>query len=240
MPALQEPLISIRDLSIHYQGMSALENVDLDISAGKIVTIVGPNGAGKSSLVRAIIGVVPPSSGRIARIAGLRIGYVPQKLEAEALMPLQVGRFLDLPHRASHALRQAVITQTGIAALTARPLAALSGGEMRRVLLAHALLAKPNLLILDEPTAGLDQPALVAFYELIEALRHDQNMAILLVSHDLNVVLRSSDHVICLNGHICCQGAPVDVSGSAEYQSLFGTAPVAFYEHHHDHQHDPV
>ena len=122
-------------------------------------------------------------------------------------------------------------------------MAARSGGEFQRGLLAYALLGKPQLLILDEPTQGLDQPAVAAFYRLIEEVRNEMGCAILMVSHDLHVVMRRSDRVICLNGHICCEGTPSDVSLAPEYQALFGTeneGALALYHHHHDHSHDTV
>ena len=122
-------------------------------------------------------------------------------------------------------------------------MASLSGGEFQRVLLAYALLGKPQLLILDEPTQSLDQPAVAAFYRLIEEVRNEMGCAILMVSHDLHVVMRRSDRVICLNGHVCCEGTPSDVSLAPEYQALFGAdneGALALYHHQHDHSHDTV
>lgn len=228
------PLIEAKGLSVRLGGRDVLEGVDLSIRAGEIVTIVGPNGSGKSTLLRALVGVVPPSAGETRRKPGLRIGYAPQRLQIGATMPITVARFVGRGGAAA-------LDRCGVAALAPRQLADLSGGQLQRVLLARALTAAPDLLILDEPTQGLDQPGEAAFYELIEAVRREEGCAVLMVSHDLHVVMRASDRVICLNGHVCCEGAPAVVSSAPEYRALFGhgtRGALALYQHQHDHAHD--
>ncbi len=222
-------------------GRAVLHGIDLAIEPGEIVTIVGPNGSGKTTLLRALIGAVPVSAGRIVRAPGLRVGYVPQRLELDPTLPLAVGRFLGLPRRRERRAAEAALVRVGMAELYDRPMAALSGGQFQRVLLARALLAEPGLLLLDEPTQALDQPGTAAFYALVAALRAELGCAVLMVSHDLHVVMRASDRVVCLNGHICCQGTPTVVSAAPEYRALFGTGTagaLALYQHHHDHRHD--
>ena len=158
-------------------------------------------------------------------------------------MPMNVARFLALSGSSNAATNQTMLTRVGISDRGKEQMASLSGGEFQRVLLAYALLGKPQLLILDEPTQSLDQPAVAAFYRLIEEVRNEMGCAILMVSHDLHVVMRRSDRVICLNGHICCEGTPSDVSLAPEYQALFGTeneGALALYHHQHDHSHDTV
>ena len=236
-------LIEAKGLTVRYPGSSAptLSEVDLAIRKGEIVTVVGPNGSGKSTLVRAILGQVRSSSGSVSRKDGLRIGYVPQRVHLDDRMPLSVRRFLSLPRRVSDAHAIAALTQTGASGLESSQITRLSGGQFQRVLLARALLGSPDLLILDEPTQGLDQPGIVAFYELIERIRVSTGAAILMVSHDLLVVMRASDRVICLNGHVCCHGTPQAVSAAPEYQALFGAdsaQTLALYRHDHDHDHD--
>jgi len=203
--------------------------------------VVGPNGSGKSTLLRALIGALPPAAGRVVRAPGLRLGYVPQRLYLDPTLPLTVGRFLDLPERRPAAARASALTRVGLAPEVAlRQLSALSGGQFQRALLARALLGAPQLLILDEPTQGLDQPATAAFYRLIEAVRAETGAAVLMVSHDLHVVMAASDRVICLNGHVCCEGTPTVVSAAPEYRALFGEGTggaMALYQHHHDHSH---
>ena len=235
------PLISAHDLGLQLGGRDVLHDVNMAIAPGEIVTIVGPNGSGKSSLLRALIGALPISAGRIEKAANLRIGYVPQKLPIDAALPLTVRRFVNLPRRVSDADAIATLTRTGAHDLAQRQMADLSGGQFQRVLLARALLERPQLLLLDEATQGLDQPGSAAFYHLIQDLRDDLGCAILMVSHDLHVVMAASDRVLCLNGHICCEGAPEIVASAPEYRALFGTGTkgaLALYRHEHSHSHD--
>jgi zinc transport system ATP-binding protein len=234
-------LISAEKLAVDYGETRVLAGVDLAIAPGEIVTIVGPNGSGKSTLVRALIGLETPAAGRVIRAPGLRIGYVPQKLHIDASLPITVRRFLSLPRRVSDAEAAAALAQTGVPGLETRQLARLSGGQFQRVLLARALLMRPQILILDEATQGLDQPGTAAFYQLIAELRARNGCAVLMVSHDLHVVMSASDRVICLNGHVCCEGTPKVVSEAPEYRALFGLGTggaFALYRHVHDHDHE--
>ena len=205
------------------------------------MTIVGPNGSGKSTLLRAVLGAVEPAAGQVHHAPGLRIGYVPQKLHIDPTLPLTVSRFLSLPRRVAPALTRSALEQAGAIGLESKQMTELSGGQMQRVLLARALLTRPQLLILDEATQGLDQPGSAAFYRRIEDVRRDTGAAILMVSHELHVVMAASDRVICLNGHVCCEGAPEHVASAPEYRALFGTGTqgaLALYRHEHDHAHD--
>jgi zinc transport system ATP-binding protein len=234
-------LISAQGVSLAYGGVSVLRDVSLAVQPGEIVTILGPNGSGKSSLLRVLLGITPPSAGQVVQRAGLRAGYVPQKLAIERAMPLTLLRFLSLPRRVPNARAQAALDRVGLNGMAQAQMAALSGGQLQRAMLARALLADPELLVLDEPTQGLDQPGEATFYRLIEGLRAQTGAAVLMVSHDLHVVMAASDRVICLNGHICCQGAPQVVSSAPEYRALFGLGTqgaLALYQHAHDHSHD--
>ena len=244
MPGLQGcimSLIAAEHVCVRYGGAEVLHDVTLSVAAGEIVTILGPNGSGKSTLLRALLGIVPVAGGQVVRQAGLRVGYVPQRLAIDRSMPITVRRFLSLPVRVSDAEARAVLARVGMAGLGAQQMAALSGGQLQRVLLARALIARPALLMLDEPTQGLDQPGEAGFYRLIEEVRQETAAAVLMVSHDLHVVMAASDRVICLNGHICCEGTPRVVSGAPEYRALFGLGTqgaLALYQHAHDHDHD--
>ena len=237
------PLLRLQGATVCLGGHEVLNGVDLRIDRGEIVTIVGPNGSGKSTLMKAIIGAVPLSAGRMERAPGLRIGYVPQKLHIDPTLPLTVRRFLSLPVRVGDAAALEALEHAGGAGLETRQMTDLSGGQFQRVLLARALLARPELLILDEATQGLDQPGSAAFYRLIERLRSELGCAVLMVSHELHVVMAASDRVICLNGHVCCEGAPEHVASAPEYRALFGTGTqgaLALYRHQHDHEHDHI
>ena len=244
-----DALISARHVGKRFGAATVLHGVDLAIEKGEIVTIVGPNGSGKSTLLRMLIGAIEPTEGSVARRDGLRIGYVPQRLALDSTLPITVERFLSLPRRRSKDRIARVLQRVGMEAFAKAQVARLSGGQTQRVLLARALLSVPEILVLDEPTQGLDQHGVSDFYELIAKVRAEMGCAVLMVSHDLHVVMRASDRVICLNGHICCQGTPTVVSESVEYRALFGErddGALALYrhrhdhEHPHDHQHDPA
>ena len=234
-------LIAADHICVRFGAEEVLHDISLKVDAGEIVTILGPNGSGKSTLLRALLGIVPVAEGRILRQAGLRIGYVPQKLMVDRTMPITVRRFLSLPGRVTDAAADEALVRTGMAGQGAEQMTTLSGGQLQRVLLARALLGKPQLLMLDEPTSGLDQPGEAAFYRLIEEVRRETGAAVLMISHDLHVVMAASDRVICLNGHICCEGTPRVVSTAPEYRALFGLGTqgaLALYRHEHDHAHE--
>lgn len=234
-------LITAQNVSVRYGGRTALAQIDFGIDAGEIVTVVGPNGSGKSTLIRVLLGVIRPSDGKVSRQKGLRIGYMPQRLAFDGRMPMTVRRFLSLPDKCTDAEASAALNRVGVSGVEAQQMDTLSGGQFQRVLLARALLSDPQILVMDEPTQGLDQPGEAAFYQLIEDLRAETGCAILMVSHDLHVVMSASDRVICLNHHICCQGTPHVVSNAPEYRALFGHGTggaLALYQHEHDHRHD--
>lgn len=233
-------LIAAENLCVRFGGTEVLHDVSLALEPGEIVTILGPNGSGKSTLLRAMLGIVPLAAGRVTRAPGLRLGYVPQKLMIDRNMPLTLRRFLSLPRRVSDAEAAAALQKVGLDGRGGLQMATLSGGQMQRALLARALLVRPQILMLDEPTQGLDQPGEAAFYRLIEEVRAETGCAVLMVSHDLHVVMAASDRVICLNGHVCCAGTPQVVSSAPEYRALFGLGTqgaLALYRHEHDHDH---
>lgn len=235
-------LFEISNLSVTLGDNAVLRHVGLSMAPGEIVTIVGPNGSGKSTLLKVIIGALRPGSDKLWRRPGLRIGYVPQRLHIDPTLPMTVDRFLGLPMRVGAAAAADALEQAGVAQLADRQMSRLSGGQFQRVLLARALLARPELLILDEATQGLDQPGSAAFYRRIEEVRQRLGCGVLMVSHDLHVVMSASDRVICLNGHVCCEGAPEHVASAPEYRALFGEGTqgaLALYRHHHQgHVHD--
>lgn len=234
-------LISVTNLSVAFGANTVLQNVGLTLEQGEIVTIVGPNGSGKTTLLRAIIGAAQPQQGRIEVQPDLKIGYVPQKLHIDPTLPITVDRFLRLTDKAQPATRKAALATAGVPDLGKHQMAELSGGQFQRVLLARALINRPDVLLLDEATQGLDQRGSAAFYQQIEQVRQETGCAILMISHELHVVMSASDRVICLNGHVCCEGTPAVVASAPEYRALFGTGTggaLALYRHEHDHNHD--
>jgi zinc transport system ATP-binding protein len=233
-------LISASHVCVRFGGHEVLHDVTMHVDPAEIVTIVGPNGSGKSTLLRTLLGIHAPAEGSVARKPGLRIGYVPQRLQIDRTMPMTALRFLSLPVRHGRVASGQALERVGVPEVAGRQMTDLSGGQFQRVLLARALLTQPELLILDEPTQGLDQPGEAAFYRLIDEVRRETGCAVLMVSHDLHVVMSASDRVICLNGHVCCEGTPRVVSNAPEYRALFGLGTqgaLALYQHVHDHEH---
>lgn len=233
-------LISARGLAMKRGSRDVLWNIDLDVHRGEIVTVIGPNGAGKTTLVRLLLGIERPTRGRIEKLPSTRIGYVPQRFDVDSTIPMTVASFLALGANVTMDEIKRALEETGAARTLDQQLSRLSGGETQRVLIARALLRRPDLLILDEPASGVDFTGEADLYDMIGRLRERHNLGVLLVSHDLHVVMAKSDRVICLNGHVCCSGKPEDVSQHASYVRIFGphaATALGVYRHHHDHQH---
>ena len=237
------PLLRLEQVSNQVGGRLILDRVSLEILKGQLVTLIGPNGAGKTTLLKLVLHLLRPTSGTIHREGALRLGYMPQKISINTLMPLTVRGFLDLSYRPLMPLEEA-LDRVGARALMPYNFHALSGGELQRILLARALMQKPHLLVLDEPTQGLDVDAEEFFYTVLNDLRAQTGTTLLMASHDLYTVFRQSDSVVCLNRHVCCAGAPETVQKDVAYARLFGAGPSASflspYTHHHDHHHPPL
>jgi len=236
----QNTLIKAQNLCLNIAGRQILEAVSVEVKQGEIVTLVGPNGSGKSSLVRLLLNLSKPDSGRVDQKENLRIGYMPQKIHIDPVLPLSVKRFLQLVGDITQSEINQVAEQVEVVSLLNHPVQDISGGEFQRVLLARALLRKPDLLVLDEPAQGVDINGQQQLYQLISSIRDQLGCGVLMVSHDLHLVMAATDQVLCLNTHICCQGHPEDVSKHPEYLKLFGSSldGLAVYTHHHDHTHD--
>lgn len=234
-------LVSLENISVSFGQRRVLSDVSLSLRPGRILTLLGPNGAGKSTLVRVVLGLIAPDKGVIKRDRHLRIGYVPQKLHLDATLPLTVSRFMRLRPGARKADILPALKRVQAGHLIEAPMQKLSGGETQRVLLARALLNQPQLLVLDEPTQGVDVNGQVALYDLIDKLRQELDCAVLMVSHDLHLVMAKTDDVLCLNHHICCSGTPEVVSTHPEFIAMFGprgAEQLGIYRHHHNHRHD--
>lgn len=231
-------LITLSDIAFSANGRDILHDITFTIGRDQILTIVGPNGAGKSTLLALILGHKSPTGGTITRAKWLKMGFVPQKFHPPADLPMTARRFLrDIPQAAASPW----LSRLNIAHLLDTPLQTLSGGETQRLLLARAMLRQPDLIVLDEPAAGIDPVALGDYYQTIRDWQRGSRAAVLMVSHDLHLVMAASDHILCLNRHICCHGSPEAVASNPAFRHMLGDGghldAIGIYAHHHDHRH---
>ncbi len=236
-----EALIRAKGIAVSFDTHQVLHNVDIEIQRGRIVTLIGPNGAGKTTLVRVILGMLQPDHGEVWKQPGLTIGYMPQRLHIEPTMPMSVVRFLQLTGIRQSDVIKSQLEMLQISHLADQQIRKVSGGELQRVLLARALLRQPSLLILDEPAQGVDVSGQAELYSLIDTIAEQHHCGILMISHDLHLVMSTTDEVVCLNHHICCHGKPEQVSHDPAFLSLFGARGadnIAVYTHNHNHSHD--
>ena len=235
-------LVKLSNAGVRMNNRWLVRGIDLEVSAGEIVTLIGPNGSGKSTTAKIALGVTETTEGRVQRKDRLKVGYVPQKMPLDWSLPLTVERFMALTNKLSAAERDWALEAAEVRHLLKSEIQHLSGGELQRVLFARAIARKPELLVLDEPAQGVDFNGEIALYELIRRIRSELAAGVLLVSHDLHVVMAATDRVLCLNGHVCCSGTPTAVAENSEYKALFGKnagSALAIYAHAHDHTHLP-
>ena len=232
-------LVKLNNVGIQQNEKWLVKGVSLEVEKGKIVTLIGPNGSGKSTTAKIALGIYKNIEGNVEKFTN-NVGYVPQKISIDWTLPLRVKDFMVLTDNIKNELIDEALSLTGVIHLKEKNLGNLSGGEFQRVLLARAISKKPELLVLDEPVQGVDFTGEIALYELIKKISEKLNCGILLISHDLHTVMSATDHVVCLNGHVCCSGSPKDVARNNEYKALFGeqtSQTLAVYEHKHDHEH---
>ena len=218
-----------------------VKGVSLEVKKGKIVTLIGPNGSGKSTTAKIALGIYKNIEGKVEKFTD-KIGYVPQKISIDWTLPIRVSDFMLLTEVLTDDEINNALKLTGVDHLKNNDLRNLSGGEFQRVLIARAISKKPDLLVLDEPVQGVDFKGELALYELIKGISEKLGCGILLISHDLHVVMSATDHVLCLNGHVCCSGTPQAVVNDSKYKELFGdraSTILSVYEHDHDHTHSP-
>jgi len=238
---MSKVLLELQSISLQVGGHTLLDSVNLTLHAGEIVTVVGPNGAGKTTLLRVALKLQKPTLGKVIVASDIRVGYVPQKLHIDPTFPMTVRRFLALAKVQGKLDVKSLLAEVGAAHVIDSPLQNLSGGELQRVLIARALMRSPNVLVLDEPVQGVDVHGQVELYDLISRVRTERGCAILMVSHDLHLVMASTDRVLCLNQHICCSGTPEVVVSDPAYADLFGphaASHLAVYIHEKEHKHD--
>ncbi len=232
-------LVKLNEVGFQQNKKWLVKGVSLQVERGKIVTLIGPNGSGKSTTAKIALGIYKNIEGQVEKFTN-NIGYVPQKISIDWTLPLRVKDFMLLTDNLKDDVLDEALTLTGVKHLKDKNLGNLSGGEFQRVLLARAISKKPELLVLDEPVQGVDFTGEIALYELIKKISEKLNCGILLISHDLHTVMTATDHVVCLNGHVCCSGSPKDVARNNEYKALFGeqaSQTLSVYEHKHDHEH---
>ena len=232
-------LVKLTEVGLKQRNKWLVKGVSLIVERGKIVTLIGPNGSGKSTTAKIAIGLHNNIEGNVEKFTD-KIGYVPQKISIDWTLPLKVNDFMVLTDELDEEKINEALKLTGADHLKNQNLGNLSGGEFQRVLLARAVSKKPDLLVLDEPVQGVDFTGEIALYKLIKEIADKLNCGILLISHDLHTVMTATDHVICLNGHVCCSGTPKDVAMNNEYKLLFGeqaSQTLSIYEHKHDHVH---
>lgn len=233
-------LVTLTDVGIQRRGRWLIHDINLTVHKGEIITIIGPNGAGKTTLLKVLLGLIEPQQGNVQRQENLRVGYMPQQLNVDPALPLTIASFLNIGSpESSRENLQEILKWVGLNIELQHSFHHLSGGELQRLLLARALLRKPQLLVLDEPTQGVDITGQIELYELLAKIRQELQCGIVQVSHDLHLVMAATDNVICLNQHICCSGHPDMVSQHPEFLRLFGNAgqALAVYHHNHDHHH---
>ena len=232
-------LVKLNEVGIKQNDKWLVKGVSLVVEKGKIVTLIGPNGSGKSTTAKIALGIYKKIEGQVEKYTN-NVGYVPQKISIDWTLPLRVNDFMLLTENLKDDAINEALSLTGVVHLKNKNLGNLSGGEFQRVLLARAISRKPDLLVLDEPVQGVDFTGEIALYELIKKISDTLNCGILLISHDLHTVMSATDHVVCLNGHVCCSGSPIDVAKNNEYKALFGEQAsqiLSVYEHRHDHVH---
>ena len=232
-------LVELNIVAFKQNNKWLVEGVSLKVERGKIVTLIGPNGSGKSTTAKIALGIYKDIEGSVKKFTN-KVGYVPQKISIDWTLPLRVYDFMLLTEEIKDDAIDEALALTGVTHLKNKNLGNLSGGEFQRVLIARAISKKPELLVLDEPVQGVDYTGEIALYELIKKISDTLNCGILLISHDLHMVMTATDHVVCLNGHVCCSGSPLDVAKNNEYKALFGEKAsqiLTTYEHKHDHVH---
>jgi zinc transport system ATP-binding protein len=233
-------LVKLENAGVQRMSKWLVKEISFEISQGQIVTLIGPNGSGKTTTAKMILNIMNADEGQITRNTD-KMAYVPQKINIDWTMPLRVIDFMKITNNLNNNQVIESLTTTGVDKLLYNQIHNLSGGEFQRVLIARAIAKKPDLLVLDEPVQGVDYNGEIALYNLIKKISVNLNCGILLISHDMHFVMSTTDHVVCLNGHICCSGTPSSVVKNPEYIKLFGehnSETLSYYQHHHDHSHD--
>ena len=233
-------LVKLENAGVYRSSKWLVRGISLEINQSQIVTLIGPNGSGKTTTAKMILNILNTDEGLVTGNAN-KMAYVPQKINIDWTMPLRVIDFMKITSSLNNTQINESLVMTGVDKLLYNQIHSLSGGEFQRVLIARAIAKKPDLLVLDEPVQGVDFNGEIALYNLIKEISVNLKCGILLISHDMHFVMSTTDHVICLNGHICCSGSPSNVVKNPEYIKLFGehnSETLSYYQHQHDHSHN--
>ncbi|MBI4842773.1 MAG: metal ABC transporter ATP-binding protein [Nitrospirae bacterium] len=247
-------ILSVENLCVKANGHHLIENISFSIKKGNIVAIIGPNGAGKTTLVKAILGLMPVETGSITIFGepagkknyGGRVGYVPQRIEFDRTIPLTVSELLgfsvppvySLPlfkNRSEKRHIDWLLRIAGAQGLSQRRIGSLSGGELQRVMIAKAIVNGPEILFLDEPASGVDIEGQEKFYDLVNRLSKDDGLTVILISHDLNIVYRFADNVLCMNRRLICTGRPAEALTDDVIKSVYGEMMGGYIHSCHEH-----
>jgi len=228
---LNNIILSVKDLNVRLNGEEILLDLTFDVYDGEVLAILGPNGAGKTTLLKALLGIVP-YEGIVMWREGVKVGYVPQRLPFIKDLPLSVKEFFQLVN-ASKGETIEILKSIGLGEeILGKKIGDLSSGQFQRILIGWALASNPNVLLFDEPLAGIDIGGQESVYNLLEKLKGERNLTILFVTHELSVVYRLADRVLCLNKRMLCTGAPREMLTPEAISNLYAS-PVKFYQHKH-------
>jgi ABC-type Mn2+/Zn2+ transport system ATPase subunit len=246
--------LNIENLCVTLNNHHIIENITFSVEEGSIVAIIGPNGAGKTTLVKAILGLLPRAAGSISffghsdkdKNSRIKVGYVPQRLEFDRTVPLTVSELLSFtvpplyafPFRKKREEGEYIyklLHIVGVQDLAERSIGRLSGGELQRVMIAKAIVNNPKILFLDEPASGVDIEGQERFYDLVRRLNKEKGLTVILISHDLNIVYRFADNVLCMNRKLICSGKPAEALTDEVIKSVYGEMMGAYIHSCHEH-----
>ena len=226
----KEVILKVRNLTVTLDDETILEHLSFEVRRGEVLTILGPNGAGKTVLLRALLNLLP-YEGEIRWKKGIKIGYVPQRLPFIKDIPMSVEEFLKLKGAPEEHVEKALASLGIDVKILRKRVGELSSGQFQRILIAFALIREPEVLLFDEPTAGIDIGAEETVYNCLERLRREKKLTILLVTHDLSVVYHFASNCLCLNRRMLCFGPPKRLT-PALLSRLYG-GKIKIYEHRH-------